>query len=112
MTEKHYKSMLSAFVSRELTQVEQEEIARHLMQCSDCRAEHDVVKFGSTLATTMMRHDAPVSVWNEIASVLDQRDAPRMTLIPDASYFGARNFATYAVGLILLVAAVSIIYLA
>src|SRR5688572_14323102 len=99
MSDKHYKSMLSAFVGRELAQNEQEEIARHLMQCSDCRAEHDVVRFGSTLAASMTRHDAPKRVWNEIAAGLDQRGMPRMALIPDTSYFGPRNFATYAVGL-------------
>lgn len=111
MSEKHYKSMLSAFVGRELAPDEQEEIARHLMQCSDCRAEHDVVKFGANLAATITRHDAPLSVWNEIAAGLDARSVPRMTLIPDVSYFGMRNFATYAVGLILVVAAASSVYL-
>lgn len=103
--------MLSAFVSRELAQGEQEEIARHLMQCSDCRSEHDVVKFGSALAGSVERHDAPQRVWNEIAAGLDERGTPRMTLVPDVSYFGPRNFATYAAGLILIMAVASVVYL-
>jgi len=104
--------MLSAFVNRELGQAELEEIGRHLMQCADCRAEHDRIRLGSTLAATISQADAPRSVWSRINADLDQKNAPRMTLIPDASYFGPRNVASYAVGLIMLVAVASVVYLA
>src|SRR5687768_15312319 len=111
MKVKHYKSMLSAFVNHELGGAEQEEIGRHLMQCGDCRGEHDRVKLGSALAATMTGHDAPQRVWNSIETELEERSGPGLTLIADASYFGPRNVASYAVGLIVLVALASVAYL-
>lgn len=92
--------MLSAFVNHELTKSDQQEIAEHLMQCADCRSEHDRVKLGASLASQMRQSDAPVNVWNEIETSLDRTTSPQMTLIPEGTFFGLRSLAGYAVGLL------------
>ncbi|MEQ1604333.1 MAG: FecR domain-containing protein [Pyrinomonadaceae bacterium] len=109
MKEKHYKSKLSAFVNHELSKAEQLEIAEHLMQCSVCRSEHDRVKLGAAFAGNMERADAPARVWNEIESVLENKRLPQMTVIPRPA-FGFRNFAGYAVALLLVASLVSAAY--
>lgn len=103
--------MLSAFVNHELAKDEHQQIAEHLMQCADCRSEHDRVRLGSGLAATLKQHDASQRVWNEIESALDGTTGPRMTLIPDASYFGFRNLVGYAAGLLVVTGLVAVAYL-
>lgn len=111
MDKRHYKNQLNAFVDRELPKDEQQQIAEHLLQCVDCRAVHDRIKFGASLAGQMRRMDAHASVWNEIESSLDGKRSPQMSLIPQASYFGFRHLAGYAVGLLLVAGLVSAVYL-
>ena len=110
MAQRHYKKQLNAFVDRELPKDEQQEIATHLMQCPDCRAAHDRIKLGVSLAGQLHRADAPVRLWNEIESSLDGKRSPQISLIPDASYFGLRNLAGYAVGLLVVAGLVSAVY--
>ena len=110
MPTKHYKKMLSAFVNHELARDEQQQVAEHLMQCADCRVEHDRINLGSTLAATMIQDDAPPRVWNEIESTLDGSTGPRMTLIPDAQFFAWRNVLGYAAGLLMAVGLVAVAY--
>ena len=97
MREQHYKSQLSAFVDHELSKIDQQLVAEHLMKCSDCRAEHDRIKFGAALAQKMERHDAPARVWNTVEASLDGETTTRMGLIPDASFFSGRGIAGFAV---------------
>ena len=111
MKQKHYKPMLSAFVNHELAKSEQQEIGEHLMQCGDCRTEHDRIKLGAMLAGRLGQTDAPARVWNEIENTLDDKHSPQMTLIPQASYFGYRNLAGYAVAVLLVAGLVSVAYL-
>ncbi len=111
MNQRHYKKELAAFVNHEFSKNDQQEIAKHLLQCGDCRAAHDRLKIGALLAGQLRRSDAPAYLWNEIENALDGKRAPQMTLIPQASYFGIRNLAGYAVAVLLVSGFVSIAYL-
>jgi len=102
MREKHYKPLLSAFVNHELSKSEQQLIATHLMQCTDCRNEHDRIKLGATFAALMSQSDAPISVWNHIETSLDRKTTPQMALIPDGPFFGLRNLAGYAAAFLMV----------
>ena len=76
MGEKHYKDRLAAFVDHEPTKEEQQKIAKHLLQCGECRHEHDRVKLGASLAGQLSRSDAPPALWNEIENALNGRTKP------------------------------------
>lgn len=111
MVQKHYKNQLNAFIDHELPRDEQQQVAAHLMQCIDCRARHDRIKLGASLAGQMRRADAPPQVWGEIENALDDRRTPQMALISPGSYFGSRSIAGYAVGLLIVVGLVAAVYL-
>ena len=110
MVKKHYIDQLGAFIDRELPKEQQHEIGAHLMQCGDCRREHDRIKLGAQLAERMERSDAPQSLWNEIEDRLDGRRAPQMALMGSTPHFGFRNWAGYAVAAVLVTALVSAAY--
>ena len=98
-------------MNHEFSTRDQQEIAKHLLQCGDCRLEHDRLKIGALLAGQLRRSDAPANVWNKIENALEGKRAPQMTLIPQASYFGIRNLAGYAVAVLLVSGFVTIAYL-
>lgn len=87
MNEKHYKDKLSEFVNNELPQDQRQMIAEHLLQCADCRSEHDQIKLGAGLAQTLKRADAPETLWNKIENNLDEEKSP-VSLIPNFAFFG------------------------
>ena len=70
MNDKHYKEKFSAYINQELPREERQEIAEHLLQCEDCRAEHDSVKLGASLAGMLRQADAPPGTWNEIEAAM------------------------------------------
>ena len=110
MSTKHYRSILSAFVNHELSKGEQQEVAEHLMQCADCRTEHDRIKLGASFVGKLSQSDAPIGVWNRIEDSLDRKTTPQMTLVPDGTFFGLRNIAGYAVALLVVGGLVSLAY--
>lgn len=112
MREKHYKSMMSAFVNRELGADAQSAIAEHILVCGDCRAEHDRVRVGSMLAAGITQTDAPQRVWNNIEATLDEGSGPQMTLIADARFFRFRNLIGYAGAFVVVAGLVTVAYLA
>jgi len=71
MEERHYKENLSRFVNHELAQHERQTIAEHLLRCAECRAEHDEIKLGATLAGSLKQQDAPANLWQRIENSLD-----------------------------------------
>lgn len=73
MNEKHYKEKLSEFVNHELTHDERQKIGEHLLLCADCRAEHDEIKFGASLAAHLKQKDAPANLWNKIENSLEEK---------------------------------------
>lgn len=74
MNEKHYKEKLSHFVNHELAQDERQMVAEHLMQCAECRAEHDEIRLGALLAGSLKSHDAPAGLWHKIENSLDESE--------------------------------------
>ncbi len=68
---KHYKEKISAYLHHELPKEERQAIAEHLLQCVDCRGEHDEIKLGVNLADKLDSFDAPQMVWKRIGKALD-----------------------------------------
>jgi hypothetical protein len=100
MNEKHYKEKLSEFVDHELAGDERQAVAEHLLQCADCRAEHDRVKLGAAFASRLKQADAPEILWQKIERALDEKKE-KAPLIYGLSFFGARGLAAAAAFLIL-----------
>lgn len=107
MVQKHYKNELVAFIDHELSKDEQHEIGEHLMQCGDCRREHDRLKLGVQLAGRMDRSDAGPHLWNEIEDILDGRKGPQISLIGPTPHFGFRNWAGYAIAAVMVTVLIS-----
>lgn len=66
----HYMDKFSAYINHELPKEERQEIAEHLLQCEDCRAEHDQVKLGANLAAMLQQADAPGNTWSGIEAAM------------------------------------------
>ena len=109
MKEKHYKKKISAYLNHELPKEERQTIAEHLLQCDECRKEHDEIKFGAALASHLKRADAPLGAWGEIEKSLDAREKTQARLFPQLSSFGSPAFV--ASGLLIALGLVSVIYL-
>lgn len=106
----HYKEKLSAYLNHELANDERQMIAEHLLQCADCRQEHDQIKLGVALASQLQRADAPQSVWNEIKDELDGKKSPNISLIPTFSFFNSKGILATAMGLVITVGLLSGLY--
>ncbi len=102
MRKKHYKSKLSAFVNHELSKTGHQEIAEHLLQCSNCRLEYDQIKLGASLAGCLVQSDAPERVWNQIALELEGSQSPKIALIEQGTFFASRNLAGLTVAVLLV----------
>lgn len=83
----HYKEKFSAYINQELPKEERQEIAEHLLQCEDCRAEHDSVKLGASLAGMLRQADAPPGTWEAIETAMAGAAKPA------ASFFNFRALA-------------------
>lgn len=70
MNDKHYKEKFSAYINQELPREERQEISEHLLQCEDCRAEHDHIKLGASLAGMLRQADAPPGTWDGIEAAM------------------------------------------
>jgi hypothetical protein len=94
MNEKHYKEKLSGFVNHELHGDERQSIAEHLLQCADCRSEHDAIKLGACLASHLKQTDAPENLWHKIEKALDGKEEKiKVSTIPNFAFFGSRAVA-------------------
>jgi len=110
MNDKHYKENLSSFVNHELPSDERQRIAEHLLQCADCRGEHDQIKIGATLASQLKQTDAPENLWHKIENSLDGKEEnAKAALIPNFAFFGSRAFTSMA-GLLLVFGLVTAFY--
>ena len=67
----HYKERLSEFVDQQLPADLRQIVGEHLMQCDECRREHDAIRLGANLAGKLERAEAPDSVWMAIENELD-----------------------------------------
>ncbi len=110
MSEKHYKEKLSSFVNHELPNDERQRIAEHLLQCVDCRSEHDQIKLGAALASQLKQTDAPENLWSKIETALDGKEEKvKAALLPNFAFFGSRAFAAMA-GLLIIVGLITAVY--
>jgi hypothetical protein len=105
---KHYTEKLSEFVDHELANDERQAVAEHLLQCAECRAEHDEIKFGAALAGRLQQADAPENLWNRIENSLDGK-AERNSRLPNFAFFSLRGLTAAAVFL-LIGGALAIVY--
>jgi hypothetical protein len=110
MINKHYKDQIGPFIDRELPKELQHDIGEHLMQCGDCRREHDRIKMGSQLASRMERADASPDLWDQIDSKLDDGRSPHISMMPADRHFGIRNWAGYAAAAVLVTLLVGAAY--
>jgi hypothetical protein len=108
MYEKHYKGKLSAFANHELANDERQRVAEHLLQCADCRAEHDQIKFGAALASRLKQSNAPENLWNKIETALDGKEK-KVSFLPNFTSFNWRGL-TASAGLILICGLVAAFY--
>jgi cytoskeletal protein RodZ len=92
MNEKHYKEKLSNFINHELPNDERQAVAEHLLQCAECRAEHDEIKLGAAFAGMIKQTDAPENLWYKIENALDGRRG-KVSLFPNFAFFNLRSLA-------------------
>ncbi len=106
----HFKHKLSAFIDRELSKEEQQQIAEHLLICSDCRTEHDELMFTARIGEKVERADAPASVWAGIESTLNAESPFPQRRSSSGRSFNFPALAGYAAAVVFLVGFVSIAY--
>ena len=91
MKEKHVQEKLSAYLNHELPKEERQAIAEHLLQCENCRNEHDEIKLGAALASQLQRADALENLWSKIENALDEKKQSQTSLLPQFSFFSSRT---------------------
>jgi hypothetical protein len=109
--QEHITEKLSAYLNHELLKDERQRIAGHLLQCENCRNEHDEIKLGAALATQLKRADAPGGVWTEIENALDKKTKKQAVLIPHFSFFSSRNLALTTAALLIGFGLITAFYL-
>ncbi len=76
----HVSTLSSAYFAGELTPLESNRVAEHLLVCHKCRAEFDAVKFGVRIANQIEIVSAPDSLWAGIAKGLDKSTGEKARL--------------------------------
>jgi hypothetical protein len=111
MQDKHIQEKLSAYLNHELPKDERQAIGEHLLQCENCRVEHDEIKLGAALATHLQRADAPESVWTEIENALDGNKRAKAAAVPYFSFLSLRGLSTAAAALLICLGLITAIYI-
>jgi hypothetical protein len=101
MKTQHHKEKLSDFVDQQLSAEMRRTVGEHIMQCDECRREHDAVRLGAGLAACLEQTDAPDNLWRSIESELDGT-APHVTIIPERRPLSFRMAAGFAMALIVV----------
>ena len=76
----HVTSLSSPYFNGELAPSENSRVTQHLLACTSCRAEFDLVKVGIKVAETAQFVSAPASLWAGIVAELDNKTKPRATV--------------------------------
>lgn len=97
----HYKERLSEFVDQQLPADLRQPVGEHLMQCDECRREHDAIRLGAGLAAKLERTDAPNNLWMAIENELDGTHT-QVTMIPDRRPFSLRMAAGFAMAVVVV----------
>lgn len=87
MKDKHFKDRLLQFIDQELPPAERQVVGKHLLHCDACRREHDALKLGGRLASTLGRQDAPDHLWKRIESGIERPRNIRTSILPTISFF-------------------------
>lgn len=101
MSTMHYKEHLSEFVDQQLPADLRQTVGEHLMQCDECRREHDAIRLGAGLAAKLEHADAPAGVWIAIENELDAAHT-QVTMIPDRRPFDLRMAAAFAMAIVVV----------
>ncbi len=107
--QEHITEKLSAYLNHELPKEQRQQIAEHLLQCENCRNEHDEIKLGAALASQLRQTDAPQSVWNEIENSLNGKKTPIST-VPYFTFLRLRGLTTAATILVIVFGLIAAIY--
>jgi len=113
MFRRHVTKRISAYVNGELPAEESRRVAEHLLECSRCRQEHDLVKFGASLAGQLPRVSAPAEMWGELERLLDAEPA-KPAVQPAGRWSGFTlnwGYVAAAGATIFLVAIISLIWI-
>lgn len=105
----HYKERLSEFVDQQLPADLRQAVGEHLMQCDECRREHDAIRLGAGLAAQLERTDAPSNVWMAIENELDGAHT-QVTIIPDHRPFNSRMAAGFAMAVVVVALFTGLVY--
>lgn len=97
----HYKERLSEFVDQQLPADLRQAVGEHLMQCDECRREHDAIRLGAGLAAKLERDDAPNKVWMAIENELDGAHT-QVTIIPERRPFSLRMAIAFAMSVVVV----------
>jgi hypothetical protein len=97
MSKQHVTDQLSRFINQELSPDERQSVGEHLFHCDQCRREHDEIRFGARLATTLEQQDADPYLWSRINRELDGTSSRARPW-----YLGLVNVAPVAVALIVV----------
>jgi hypothetical protein len=108
--QEHVTEKLSAYLNHEMPKDERQLVAEHLLQCENCRNEHDEIKLGAALASRLNRADAPQSVWNEIETALDGKKTPQVSTVPYFTFLSLRGLTTAAAALAIVFGLTAAIY--
>lgn len=73
MLSKHVNEELSAYCNGELPTAKSQQVAEHLIGCTQCRADFEQIKLGVKLAEHIPQFIAPDSLWANIEAQLDAR---------------------------------------
>ena len=74
MFRKHVIKQLSAYCNGELAPDQSQLVRKHLLACERCRKEYDEIKLGVNLARQLPLVSAPAEMWNELETLLDERN--------------------------------------
>lgn len=75
MFTRHVSRQLAAHIDGELSPQKADQVARHLAQCEDCRAEREQVKYGMDALDPLVLVEPPEAIWTLIEAVLQQNRA-------------------------------------
>src|SRR2546423_12365074 len=73
MFSNHVTSLSSSYFHGELRPQESQRVSEHLLVCTRCRAEFDLVKLGAQFAEQLQIVAAPDLIWPAVAKRLDDR---------------------------------------
>ena len=85
-----YQDLLSAWLDRELSSFEQQQLRNHLSQCPHCRATWEAMERIQEQVERLVEPDVPPELWEQIVTALD-KDVPTAVSSDKVIYATARG---------------------